>query len=232
MKVVKCPACSGVVSTTAESCPHCGHPFKPQEKSTTSGVFWGLFLFFIALPIVVITCAIIFFGGIGAIGSFFLVSERASKEQQERAAFDAKVKQERERTAEEIKDLDAKAELQRQREQEREEFEKSPAGIAEREKLPAAQRESERTMAETRAAEEAKKKELRERPARERLAKVIAYQLTQASNGLPSFQLEIGKRYLRGDGVPMDAALARHWLQSAATNTEAEAIRLLGDLKP
>ncbi len=58
-------------------------------------------------------------------------------------------------------------------------------------------------------------------------ARTVAYQFAQASNGLPSFQIELGKRFMRGDGVETNLALARHWLQSACTNGESEATNLL-----
>ena len=58
-------------------------------------------------------------------------------------------------------------------------------------------------------------------------ARVIAYQLTQASNGLPSFQTEVAKRYLNGDGLEKNMTLARHWLNSACTNRDSQASNLL-----
>lgn len=61
-------------------------------------------------------------------------------------------------------------------------------------------------------------------------ARVILYQLTQASNGLPSFQIEVAKRYLRGDGLPQDHALATHWLKAACTNHDSEATNLLAKI--
>lgn len=63
-------------------------------------------------------------------------------------------------------------------------------------------------------------------------ARIIAYQLAQASNGFPSFQVELGKRYARGDGVETNYVLARHWLQSACTNGSTEASNLLHQLQP
>ncbi len=57
--------------------------------------------------------------------------------------------------------------------------------------------------------------------------RILAYQLQRASNGYPSFQLELGKKYLRGDGVETNLALARHWLQAACTNGESQASNLL-----
>ena len=57
--------------------------------------------------------------------------------------------------------------------------------------------------------------------------RVIAYQHQQASNGYPSFQYELGKRYLSGDGVRQDKVLATHWLKSACTNGLSEATNLL-----
>jgi TPR repeat protein len=62
-------------------------------------------------------------------------------------------------------------------------------------------------------------------------ARVVAYQHQQASNGSPSFQIELGKRFMRGDGVETNVALARHWLKSACTNGESEATNLLRQIK-
>lgn len=61
--------------------------------------------------------------------------------------------------------------------------------------------------------------------------RIIAHQMREASNGLPSFQLILGKRYLTGDGVETNLALAKHWLQSACTNGEPIATNLLSQLK-
>lgn len=58
-------------------------------------------------------------------------------------------------------------------------------------------------------------------------ARVIAYQFAQASNGLPSFQTEVAKRYLNGDGLEKNMTLARHWLNSACTNRDSQASNLL-----
>jgi hypothetical protein len=58
-------------------------------------------------------------------------------------------------------------------------------------------------------------------------SRVITYQLQQASNGLPSFQYEVGKRYMYGDGLIRDDGLARHWLTSALTNGYSAASNLL-----
>lgn len=62
-------------------------------------------------------------------------------------------------------------------------------------------------------------------------SRVLAYQHQQASNGYPSFQLELGKRYLRGDGVPTNWVMATHWLQSACTNRDSEASNLLSQIR-
>lgn len=73
----------------------------------------------------------------------------------------------------------------------------------------------------------AARKQIDEEGKRAALPKIIAFQQKQASNGYPTFQLELGKRYLRGDGVETNLALARHWLQSACTNGESQASNLL-----
>ena len=62
------------------------------------------------------------------------------------------------------------------------------------------------------------------------IPRIVAYQLQQASNGSPSFQIEVGKRYMRGDGVETNLALARHWLQAACTNGESQASNLLAKI--
>lgn len=61
--------------------------------------------------------------------------------------------------------------------------------------------------------------------------RILTYQLSQASNGLPSFQLLMGKRYLTGEGVETNLALARHWLNAACTNGEPIATNLLSRLQ-
>ncbi len=61
--------------------------------------------------------------------------------------------------------------------------------------------------------------------------RVVAYQQQQASNGAASFQLELGKRYMRGDGVETNLTIALHWLQAACTNGESQASNLLQQLK-
>jgi hypothetical protein len=58
-------------------------------------------------------------------------------------------------------------------------------------------------------------------------SRVIAFQTQQAEKGLGSFQLSLGKRYLTGDGVKTNLALALRWLEAASTNGEAQASNLL-----
>ena len=62
-------------------------------------------------------------------------------------------------------------------------------------------------------------------------ARVVAFQSVQASNGYSGFQIELGKRYLRGDGVETNLSLAIHWLKSACTNHESEASNLLAKIR-
>lgn len=62
-------------------------------------------------------------------------------------------------------------------------------------------------------------------------ARIFTFRLQQASNGSPSFQFEVGKQYLTGDGVETNLALARHWLQAACTNGESQASNLLMQAK-
>lgn len=63
-------------------------------------------------------------------------------------------------------------------------------------------------------------------------AKVVQFQIQQASNGLPSFQYGLALRYLTGDGVPKDEAQARRWLRAAADQGNEEAAAKLKALSP
>jgi hypothetical protein len=62
-------------------------------------------------------------------------------------------------------------------------------------------------------------------------SRVVAYQTEQANKGLPSFQFELGKRYLKGDGVEVNTNLAIHWLKAACTNGESQASNLLNKIQ-
>jgi hypothetical protein len=72
---------------------------------------------------------------------------------------------------------------------------------------------------------------MRENEALQRDARVVAFQIDKAENGYPSFQLELAKRYLTGNGVTMNTNLAIHWLQAACTNGESQASNLLRKIK-
>lgn len=61
-------------------------------------------------------------------------------------------------------------------------------------------------------------------------ARTLKYQLEQAEKGLPSFQYEVGKRYLRGEGVEKDEAKARAWFAKAAAQGESLAKKALEEL--
>lgn len=63
----------------------------------------------------------------------------------------------------------------------------------------------------------------------EQKGKLVAHQLEQASNNLPSFQFEVGKRYLIGDGVPTNKILGDYWINLAASNSSPEAIKFLSE---
>jgi len=90
--------------------------------------------------------------------------------------------------------------------------------------------ERERQAAAERARRANAAREAREAQRIATLQRVIVLQQQQASNGLPSFQFELGKRYLTGDGVEMNQILARHWLQSACTNGSSLASNLLNHI--
>jgi TPR repeat protein len=191
-----------------------------NNESVAGGVFKGLFMFFIGLPIIVL------------FGLFVLaimvrgceqVENARSAEEINREATD---RSERERSAKLRADDEYRA-----REAARVAYEASPEGVAERLKQEEARRSRERELAAQEALEKARAEEQRMRPIRERAARIAAYQLQQASNGYPSFQIEVAKRYMAGDGLPIDKELARHWLNSACTNGESQATNLLKELR-
>lgn len=75
MALIQCPECTRQVSDSATACPQCGYPIAgPREGPTrnprtvivedqgrtTGGVFWGLFHFFITLPLALIfACGVV-----------------------------------------------------------------------------------------------------------------------------------------------------------------------------
>lgn len=63
--------------------------------------------------------------------------------------------------------------------------------------------------------------------ARRVVERVVRFQREQAEKGLPSFQYELGARYMNGDGVETNRALAVQWLQKAAAQGESRAEKLL-----
>jgi TPR repeat protein len=214
--LLNCHACGHQVSAQAESCPKCAQPFRVGNKTSVArGVFWGLFSFFILLPLgiaaaIFITSAVML--GVSQSNKARTEARAAEESNDVRlalAAYDATnglAEANAERAGKEYQ-----AELSRQM---AEATAKRQQEIA----LAQLQEQADRT------AEILKAKHEREQ-------KLITYQMDRASNGLPSFQLIIGQRYLRGDGVETNLALARHWLQSAATNGEPIATNLLSQLQ-
>jgi len=59
---------------------------------------------------------------------------------------------------------------------------------------------------------------------------VLQHQKRLAERGYATAQYDLGRRYLRGDGVEKDATVGRQWLQKAAQNGSAEAAQLLQQL--
>lgn len=57
--------------------------------------------------------------------------------------------------------------------------------------------------------------------------RVLAMQLRQAQDGIPEAQYEVGKRFLKGDGVEKSEAKAAGWLEKAANQNNREAVALL-----
>lgn len=221
-QLLQCHACANPVSPQADSCPKCGQPFKRQTKTSVArGVFWGLFSFFILLPIGIFFVIVLLGASGAAISGFF-----EGREKSKANAVEA------ERIAEENQRKREESRVLIQRQKDIEEFEKLPEWKAAREKEEAERIETAKRQEAERLAHEKQLEEERLRPIREREAKIIAHQLREASNGLPSFQLIMGQRYLRGDGVETNLALARHWLTAAKTNGVTEAEKLLSLSKP
>jgi TPR repeat protein len=63
------------------------------------------------------------------------------------------------------------------------------------------------------------------------LKSTVEWQKKRAEHGSPSAQYDLGVRYLTGDGVERNPALARKWLQAAATNGNRQAATKLSELK-
>jgi hypothetical protein len=57
--------------------------------------------------------------------------------------------------------------------------------------------------------------------------KLVSWQQQEATNGAAHAQYSLGKRYLTGDGVPKDPALAEFWLKKAAEQNYPDAVRVL-----
>jgi TPR repeat protein len=63
------------------------------------------------------------------------------------------------------------------------------------------------------------------------LRKTIEFQKQRAEAGAPSAQYDLGMRYLTGDGLEKDPALAKKWLTAASTNGNSQASKKLEELK-
>jgi hypothetical protein len=80
----------------------------------------------------------------------------------------------------------------------------------------------ERQLAAARTAAEAASRAEAERQKRGAESS-LRFHLAQASNGQPSAQCALGKRYLAGDGLPVDTNLALLWLTRSAAQDNREA---------
>ncbi|MHC1763531.1 MAG: hypothetical protein AB9869_04375 [Verrucomicrobiia bacterium] len=60
--------------------------------------------------------------------------------------------------------------------------------------------------------------------------RVVEFQKKRATEGSASAQYELGTRYLKGDGVEKDEAVARKWLESSAKAGYDPAIKKLQEL--
>jgi len=62
--------------------------------------------------------------------------------------------------------------------------------------------------------------------------RVLAFRLEAASNGLPTFQYQVGLAYLNGDGVPTNKELAIYWINESAKQGNSDAMSELERLQP
>ena len=103
-------------------------------------------------------------------------------------------------------------------------------------KLLADQKAEEKRAKEIADAERHAKKliaEYAERGAREkRNAAAIQFIKERAASGSGVFQLRLAEKYIAGEGVETNLALARLWLLAACTNGESQASNLLHKLPP
>lgn len=63
-------------------------------------------------------------------------------------------------------------------------------------------------------------------------ARLLAFQQRQARSGSPSAQYALARRYLKGDGVEANRAVARVWLEAAAKAGSGEAKAELASMGP
>jgi hypothetical protein len=90
------------------------------------------------------------------------------------------------------------------------------------------------TLEEIQAASRAilREKEQRQKSAQKAQSNVVPFLLVQASNGMPSAQCSLGKRYLTGEGIEKNLILARYWLEKSAAQDNPEAKEALKRLAP
>jgi TPR repeat protein len=60
--------------------------------------------------------------------------------------------------------------------------------------------------------------------------KMVEYTKQCATNGLPSYQYDLGKMYMYGDRVEINQTLATYWLTKAASNGNTNASNLLNHI--
>jgi TPR repeat protein len=65
----------------------------------------------------------------------------------------------------------------------------------------------------------------------EELKRTIAFQQRCAEQGKPTFQYDLGLRYLKGDGVEQNLETARKWLKLAADRGHSGAKKKLEEME-
>jgi TPR repeat protein len=81
--------------------------------------------------------------------------------------------------------------------------------------------EQQQEAARQRATEQQRREEEKKQQAT--LAKVMAFRLQSASNGLPTAQYQVGIAYLKGEGVETNKGLGFYWLNKAAAQGNPDA---------
>lgn len=69
LSLIHCPVCSEQISSSAASCPHCGHPLKkaeePKKKSLAKRIITVLIIIFVVIPLLIYAVYSAYIAGVG-----------------------------------------------------------------------------------------------------------------------------------------------------------------------